>query len=163
MRRHHLIEEAKAELDVAYEEVKRAERSIMALESEYNDRLKSVDCGELNVTDLMAEKEKRQNDFHIDDLYILQKETIERFARVSSAFTILGGVDFDGVGVDLVRGLLFHKKEARARKREIDGAIREFAHNLRSFSLEDDSADYDSSVRESWAAIERLLNECAED
>jgi hypothetical protein len=163
MRRHHLIEEAKAELDVAYEEVKRAEQSIMALESEYNDRFKDTECGGATLADLMAEKEKRQNDYHIDDLYVLQKETIERFARVSSAFTILGAVDFDGVGVDLVRGLLFHKKEARARKREIDSAIRDFAHNLRSFSLEDDGADYELRVRDSWAAIERLLNECAEE
>ena len=163
MRRHHLIEEAKAELDVAYEEVKRAEQGVMALESEYNDRLKSLGGDDASMSTLMAEKEQRQNDLHIEDLYALQKETIERFARVSSAFTIIGAVDFDGVGVDLVRGLLFHKKEARARRVEVDRAIRNFAHNLRSFSLEDDGFSYDGEVRECWAEIERLLNERTED
>ena len=34
MRRHHLIEEAKAELDIAHEGVKSAENEIMALEFE---------------------------------------------------------------------------------------------------------------------------------
>ncbi|MFP6744881.1 MAG: hypothetical protein VCB77_06810, partial [Alphaproteobacteria bacterium] len=36
VRRHHLIEEAKVELDLAYEEVKRAENHIMELEQDYN-------------------------------------------------------------------------------------------------------------------------------
>ena len=35
IRRHHLIEEAKAELDVAYEGVKQAEHEIMGLEYTY--------------------------------------------------------------------------------------------------------------------------------
>ena len=42
MRRHHLIEEAKAELDIAYEEVKRAELGIMALEFEYNQKIGEI-------------------------------------------------------------------------------------------------------------------------
>ena len=43
LRCHHLIEESKAELDLAYEEVKRAEQKIMALEQEYNQRINGVD------------------------------------------------------------------------------------------------------------------------
>ena len=61
MRRHHLIEEAKAELDIAYEEVKRAESGIMALEFEYNQKIGEFKvangeaCGDL-ITSMMTEK-----------------------------------------------------------------------------------------------------------
>jgi len=159
MPRHHLIEEAKAELDVAYEEVKRAEREIMALESEYNERIKASDGKDACVPTLMAEKEQRQGDFHIEEIYKLQKNAIERFARISSAFTIIGSVHSDGVGVDLLRGLLFSNQGMRTGKIEIDRAVKSFVRNLRAFSLDEDGYEYDNDVRASWATIEEILNE----
>lgn len=159
MPRHHLIEEAKAELDVAYEEVKRAEREIMALESEYNERIKTSDAKEACVETLMAEKERRQDDCRIEEIYKLQKNAIERFARISSAFTIIGSVHSDGVGVDLLRGLLFSKQNLRTGKVEIDRAVKAFVRNLRAFSLDEDGYELDKDVRESWAVIEEILNE----
>ena len=163
MPRHQLIEEAKAELDVAYEEVKRAEREIMALESEYNKRIKASDGDEACVKALMSEKEQRQGDCRIEEIYNLQKNAIERFARISAAFTIIGSVTSDGVGVDLVRGLLFNERTSRDRRIEIDRGIKEFTRHLRAFSLDDDGYVYDKDVRESWSVIEALLNEGVQD
>lgn len=159
MPRHHLIEEAKAELDVAYEEVKRAEREIMALESEYNDRVKASGPKEACVKSLMVEKEQRQSNCRIEELYEMQKSAIERFARVSSAFTIIGVVDSDGVGVDLVRGLLFNKPTPNIGKIEIDRAVKSFVQNLRAFSLDENGYAFDRDVRESWLVIENILDE----
>ncbi len=98
MRRHHLIEEAKAELDIAYEEVKRAESGIMALEFEYNQKIGEFKvangeaCGDL-ITSMMAEKERRQEDMQIESLYGIQTAAVQRFAIMCSAFTIVASVD----------------------------------------------------------------------
>ena len=62
VRRHHLIEEAKAELDLAYEEVKRAEHKIMSFEQEYNEHISRIDKAngvdyQAAISGIMAEKE----------------------------------------------------------------------------------------------------------
>ena len=43
IRRHHLIEEAKAELDLAYEAVKRAENRLIALDVEFGDKIAAAE------------------------------------------------------------------------------------------------------------------------
>lgn len=60
VRRHHLIEEAKAELDIAYEEVKRAEQELMACEAQYYEKSQKLNGSVEAQQDLMAEKEERQ-------------------------------------------------------------------------------------------------------
>ena len=56
-----------------------------------------------------------------------------RLARVSWAFTIIGVVGSNGVGVDLVRGLLFKKPVPNYGKVEIDRAVKSFVRRLRAF------------------------------
>ncbi len=163
MRRHHLIEEAKAELDIAYEEVKRAESGIMALEFEYNQKIGEFKvangeaCGDL-ITSMMTEKERLQEDMQIESLYGIQTAAVQRFAIMCSAFTIVASVDDDGISVDLLRNVLFFQPEARAHKIEIDGALRNFARGLRAYTWEDSNAENDVKVRKSWAKIEEILN-----
>ncbi len=60
VRRHHLTEEAKAELDIVYEEVKRAEQEMMACEAEYFSKSKHLDGSADALQVLMNEKETRQ-------------------------------------------------------------------------------------------------------
>ena len=43
IRRHHLIEEAKTELDLAYEAVKRAENRLIALDVEFGDKIAAAE------------------------------------------------------------------------------------------------------------------------
>ncbi len=108
IRRHHLIEEAKAELDLAYEEVKRAEHTIMSLEDEYNERIKGigqangVSC-EAKLAELMGEKQTRQEQHNIDSLYDLQSCAVERFAMVCAAFTIVASVEDEDIYLELFR------------------------------------------------------------
>lgn len=162
MRRHHLIEEAKTELDVAYEEVKRAESKVMGLEQEYNDKTKTVaqangsECEAL-IQDLMAEKESIQASFHLEQLYELQGSAVERFGITSSAFAIIGSVEDHAIGVDLMRNILFRKDEIGQEKIEIDRALRNFSLGLRGYMREAASADNDAMVRQSWSKIEELL------
>lgn len=161
MRRHHLIEEAKAELDVAYEEVKRAEQGIMELEMSYNEKIKGLNgaaAGE-DVSALMAEKEKIQDRFDIEELYELQSTAVERFAVVSSAFTIVSSIDDDAMSVDLIRNILLQKAPKGTRKVEFDRAVRGFSRGLRAYMREASNAENDRAVRESWMKIEEILRE----
>lgn len=161
VRRHHLIEEAKAELDVAYEEVKRAEQKIMEFEALYNEKSKQLNgSGSADqLQAMMAEKEAQQDQFGIDDLYNMQRVAIQRFAQISSVFTIVHSVESTPVAADLIRQILFRADDARSRRVEIDRAIREFACNLRAYSVEESTIENDRKVRESWSAIETLLSE----
>jgi hypothetical protein len=158
-RRHHLLEEAKAELDIAYEEVKRAEQEIMAYEAEYNEKSKALNGAEDALRALMAEKEAHQEKFGIAELYDLQRSAIQRFAQISAVFTIVHSVESESVATDLIGQLLFRTKDDPSKRVEFNKAIRRFAINLRTYSLEESSIENDYKVRESWNVIEKLLQD----
>lgn len=164
MRRHHLIEESKSELDVAYEQVKAAEQKLMSLEFEYNERIKSIEQanGEASTESLAAltqEKESLQAQLDLETLYELQTVSVERFAAISTAFTIIGAVEDTDQVLDLIRNILFRPDEIRQKKPDIDKNIRKFAKALRAYSREDSNEENDTDVRESWTAIESLLRD----
>ena len=164
VRRHHLIEESKAELDLAYEEVKRAEQKIMALEREYNLRINGVDSSngidyQVAISGIMKEKESIQAKIGIEDLYKMQGMAIEKFAMMSSAFAIVSSVEEIAMGSDLLRELLFKNGEQRKYRIDIDKSVRAFSKGLRAYNREEASHENDILVRRSWARIEELLRE----
>jgi len=164
LRRHHLIEESKAELDLAYEEGKRAEQKIMALEQEYNQRINGVDSAngidyQAAISDFMREKEAIQAKIGIEDFYDLQGMAIEKFAMMSSAFDIISSVEETAMGSDLLRELLFKNGEQRKYRTEIDKSVRAFSKGLRAYNGQEASHENDILVRQSWARIEELLRQ----
>ena len=164
MRRHHLIEEAKAELDLAYEEVKRAEHKIMSLEQEYNERVNGVDKSngvdyQILISELMKEKEAVQGRIRIEDMYEIQGMAIEKFAMMSAAFAIVSSVEETAMGFDLLRKVLFKDGEQRHLRIDIDKSVRQFSKGLRAYNRETASHENDVLVRQSWARIEELLRE----
>ena len=164
LRGHHLIEESKAELDLAYEEVKRAEQKIMALEQEYNQRINGVDSAngidyQAAISDIMREKEAIQAKIGIEDLYEMQGMAIEKFAMMSSAFAIVSSVEEFAMGSDLLRELLFKNGDQRKYRIEIDKSVREFSKGLRAYNRQEASHENDILVRQSWARIEELLRQ----
>ena len=163
IRRHHLLEEAKAELDIAYEEVKRAEREVMACEALYNEKSKAMNGSGDELRALMAEKEARQEAFGIAELYEYvaagNVRPEEMFAMISSVFTIVHSVESEKVAIDLIGQLLFRAKDAPSKRIEFNQAIRKFACSLRSYSVEESSIENDHKVRDSWRVIENILEE----
>ncbi len=162
MRRHHLIEESKADLDLAYEEVKRAEQKIMELEQEYNERMNGVDSSngvdyQAVISEIMKEKETLQAKIGIEILYEIQGMAIEKFAMMSSAFAIVSSVEEAAMGSDLLRKLLFKNGEVRDLRMDIDKSLRQFSIGLRAYNREDASHENDVLVRRSWARIEEML------
>lgn len=162
MRRHHLIEESKAELDLAYEEVKRAEQKIMAFEQEYNARANLIDQTngadyQAVISEIMKEKETVQAKIRIEELYDLQGMAIEKFAMMSAAFAIVSSVEESSMGSDLLRKLLFKNGEKRDLFIDIEKSVRAFSRGLRAYNRESASHENDVLVRQSWARIEDLL------
>ncbi len=154
IRRHHLIEEAKAELDLAYEEVKRAEQAVMALEFEYNERMHHV-SGDA-MTELIAEKEKKQEAFNLDGLYEMQNESAQRFALISAAFAIVSSVQDEEMSLDLIKRILFRRDFLRRHKIEVDRHIKSFHRGLREYMRKESSPEADKLVRTSWGEIEQM-------
>ena len=157
MRRHHLIEESKAELDVAYEEVKRAEHKIMDLEREYNAR--AADGTNGSAQELAEEKSRRQEALNIETLYGMQNQAIERFSIVSAVFGIVTSVNDDRMSADLIRKLLFDNLTKGRQKIDSHAHVRNFSKSLGAYSREESSAENDHNVRDSWAKIEATLRE----
>lgn len=160
VRRHHLIEEAKAELDLAYNEVKRAETRIMELEFEFNERIKSEQSNGSDLAEIQAlneEKERVQSAFDIEQLYDVQNEAVQRFARISSSFAIVSSIDDEKITVDLIKRLLFKEGAIRVNKLSIEKKIRTFQEGLREYMRKDSNQSNDRKVRENWAALEGML------
>lgn len=165
VRRHHLIEEAKAELDLAYNEVKRAETRIMELEFEFNERMKSQQKNGSDLAETQAlndEKERLQSDFDIEQLYEVQNDAVQRFARISSSFAIVGSIDDEKITIDLIKRLLFKDNAIRANNMSIEKNIRTFQEGLREYMRKDSNQNNDRKVRENWAALEGMLELAAE-
>ncbi|MEM8988676.1 MAG: hypothetical protein AAGC95_18355 [Pseudomonadota bacterium] len=158
-RRHHLIEEAKSELDVAYDEVKRAEQRIMELEEEYNLRVRDLDVDAAAMANLMDEKEAAQERLDIEAMYEMQKRAINRFSNVSAAFAIVGTVEEDEVARDLLRTVLFRQNEVRQRKVEINRALKDFTKGLRDYRKKSDDSEVDLKVRGAWGQLETMLRD----
>ncbi len=156
IRRHHLIEEAKAELDLAYEEVKRAEHAVMSLEFEYNERMHHVPGDSPEAAVLIAEKEQKQEAHCLDALYDMQNETAQRFALVSAAFAIVSSVPDEDMSLDLIKRILFRRDFLRRHKMEVDKHIRGFHRGLREYMRKESSSEADQAVRTAWAEIERM-------
>jgi hypothetical protein len=154
IRRHHLIEEAKAELDLAYEEVKRAEQAVMALEFEYNERMHHTPAEAM--ASLIAEKEAKQEAHTLDALYEMQNESAQRFALVSAAFAIVSSVQDEEMSLDLIKRILFRRDFLRRNKLEVDKHIRSFHRGLREYMRKESSPEADKAVRTSWSEIERM-------
>ncbi|WP_119167329.1 hypothetical protein [Algihabitans albus] len=161
MRRHHLIEEAKAELDVAYDAVKQAETDLMRLEFDYNERVKEANgCADpAFLASLTQEKEQQQQSLDLEALYALQQTATQRFALVSASFGIVGSIKDPHMTVDLIVRLLFQEDELRRNRVAIERNLRSFHKSLRAYMLEDSSSENDAAIRESWAAIEGILRD----
>ncbi len=165
VRRHHLIEEAKAELDLAYNEVKRAETRIMDLEFEFNERIKSQQNNGSDLAETQAlneEKEQLQSDFDIEQLYEVQNDAVQRFARISSSFAIVSSIDDEKITVDLIKRLLFKDDSIRVNNLSIEKNIRTFQEGLREYMRKDSNQSNDRKVRENWAALEGMLEVATE-
>ncbi|HVJ42205.1 MAG TPA: hypothetical protein VM639_11935 [Dongiaceae bacterium] len=156
IRRHHLIEEAKAELDLAYEEVKRAEKSVMDLEFQYNERMKDIPSGSPIFFELNQEKEAKQEQHMLDMLYDVQNQSAQRFAMVSASFAIVSSVNDEQMSVDLIRRIMFREDFLRRHKVEIEKAIREFHRGLRDYMRKESNESADKRVRLNWGKLEEL-------
>lgn len=156
MRRHPLIEEAKSELDIAFDEVRRAEVMIMTLEREYNERAQTENVDDAALAELCDEKQRRQEDLDLEGHYALQRRAIARFSSISAAFAVVGAVEEPSVAAHVLRMALypqFDGVDRAAAARE----LKAFARALREFMFKRADMKTENAVRDAWTAIEDRL------
>ena len=107
IQRHHLIEEAKADLDRTYEAVKQAENSLITLDVEFGKKISAVKKANgaqmpEKIAGLLAERDEKKNILDIKELYMLEKAALERFSVLSAAFsTVFAHPDEESVALAL--------------------------------------------------------------
>ncbi|MEM9751678.1 MAG: hypothetical protein AAF869_12080 [Pseudomonadota bacterium] len=163
MKRHHLIEEAKSDLTVAHDEVRRTEGRVMELEEDYDLRLKCLgyDRGgvaDADFRDLMREKERFQEALNLDDVYVIRQRAADRFCTVASAFAVAEAIDDAALAADTLRKLLFSGADYRSKKIVIDRMLRDFSQLVKADPGEDPEAAT-QAVRTAWGRVEALLND----
>ncbi len=162
MRRHPLIEEAKSELDVAFDEVRRIELKIMALEQEYNERAQAELAGDDALASMSDEKQRLQEGLDLEGFYALQRRAIARFSAVSAAFAVVGAVEEPGVAAHVLRMALYPEfkgvdRVAAARE------LKTFARKLREFMFKRADMESEAAVRDAWTAIEDRMRSGGRD
>lgn len=162
IRRHLLIEEAKAELDVAYAAVKKAENRLITLDIEFGDKIVAAEKANgakmpEKIEKLLTERDKKKGSVDIQALYLAEKSALERFSVLSAAFsTVFAHQDDESVALAL-GNTVFRPGEYIKIGPEVQKAVRSFARALRAYTTEDASRENDQDVRESWAYIEKTL------
>ncbi len=162
VRRHHLIEEAKAELDVAYEEVKRVENKLIALERDYG--LKIAEAERRNgkempakIEALVSARDAEKISIDVSTAYMIEKAALERFSIITAAFsTVCVHADSDAAA-DTLEAIVFRPGELKALGKKVKNAVRDFADGLRAYTTIEASVENDQKVRKSWAVIEDSL------
>ena len=162
IRRHHLIEEAKAELDVTYEEVKRAENQLIALDLEYGEKISEVRRANgtrmpEKIERLVAERESRKIHVDVASLYRLEKAALERFSILTAAFSSVCVHAEDEHAIEKIGYYVFRPKEFDTLPAHVKQAVSDFVQGLRAYTTEAASSDNDRMVREAWGVIEDTL------
>lgn len=137
----------------------------MDLEFEFNERMKPHQADKSGAADIQAlneEKERQQSAFDIEGLYEIQNDAVQRFARISASFAIVGSIEDQKITVDLIKRLLFKDDEIRVNNMSIEKNIRTFQEGLREYMRKDSNQSNDRKVRENWAALENMLEGVAE-
>jgi hypothetical protein len=81
IRRHQLIEEAKAELGLAYEAVKRSENRLIALDIEYGEKIAKAEQANgakkpEKFANFLSECDKKKVSIDVGALYHLEKSAL---------------------------------------------------------------------------------------
>ncbi len=162
IQRHHLIEEAKADLDKAYEAAKQAENSLITLDLEFGDRISAArksNGAQMpgKISNFLNERDKKKDLIGIQTIYNVEKAALERFSFLSSAFsTVCAHSDDDSVALAL-GNTVFRPGEYIKVGPDVENAVREFARSLRAYTTENASKENDAAVRDSWSVIEKTL------
>lgn len=162
IRRHHLIEEAKAELDVVYEEVKRAENQLFELEYDYDARIAAVRSANgammtERIEDLIVDRDARKDRIDVPTLYRLEKAALERFSILTAAFSTVCVTANPDEAAEKLGAIVFRPGELDKAGDEVKRALRSFVEHLRAYTTHDASGENDRMVRESWTLIENTL------
>ena len=161
-RRHHLIEEAKAELDIAYEEVKRAESRLIALERDYGERIGKIERANgakmpERLARILTDRDAERAAIDIPTAYLVEKATLERFSILTAAFSTVCVQPDPADAARTLESAVFRPGELEKTGKKVKKALKTFAQGLHAYTTEEASSENDRQVRDSWTLIEAAL------
>jgi hypothetical protein len=158
-RRHPLSDEAKAEHDLAYEEVRRAQDLVVSLFKEYSAPLSAAKAaGDVaEAARLQAELDQRRHLLMLDELFEVEAVTMERLSAVSRAFTAIVGMVGELSEIDRLRNAVFRRGHADTRDPEINKALEEFSMGVWAYWQGINPLQNDRQIRQAWSVIEARL------
>jgi len=164
MKRHPLFDEAKSEVVIAFEEVRRVERKIMALEEDFDLEVDAMTArdgppSDAAFRDVMREKEDRQERLDVDGAYAMRARAATRFSLIAAAFAVAESFEDPRMARDVLRWRFFRPEDVRPRKLALDKQLLAFANGLRAYRERGGCAEADAEVRGAWRAIETALQE----
>ena len=160
IRRHHLIEEAKAELDLAFEEIKRAEKLFI-------ENTQKTDIQYYKKTGTDPETHVTATGLHspdyIQEIYKMQHAAVQRFSLISTCFAIVNMHEKHEIALDKLKHALFRGEELDTQTDTLNNLVEDFFNSLNDYTFIKCSKKNDMRVRNTWKNIEVFLKDLGRD
>ncbi|MGF1462739.1 MAG: hypothetical protein ACFB2Z_06195, partial [Maricaulaceae bacterium] len=135
---HPLLDEAKTELDVGYDEFRRVETQVVSRAS--------------------AAKPTLERDYaQIGECYRLQSRALNRFSVMSAAFGFAAATADPDQACERLRRMVFRPRESVADTEQLEADIAGFVQAMRAFMFDAATLENERAVRQGWEAIETRL------
>lgn len=153
MRRHPLLDEAKAELDVTYEEVRRAETKLLVRGEEAP--------GDPAASRKRAMARVERGLAALAQAHELQRAATSRFAVMSGAFATAAACaePVEAARLMLIRVFSGGRPFEAAERREALAELETFARTFQTFMRGSPDLEAERAVRAAWEAIDTRLRE----
>ncbi len=157
MFRHRLIEEAKAELDSIFQEVKRKEYALMASLRERRDSLAAANGGDLEEASRRAFAEAAGERERLSELYAIQRAAVMRFSMLSKAHEAVWLSDDPDHAFMRLCEVFCRKDQSDTPNSATD--VRVLAQSMDRWFHESEHAETDVAVRAAWQQLESKFRE----
>ncbi len=157
MFRHRLIEEAKAELDSVFQEVKREEYALMASLRERRDGLAAANGGDLEKASRCAFAEAAEERTRLSELYVLQRAAVMRFSMLCKAHEAVWLADDPEDAFARLCEVFYRQGQCDMANSAPD--VRVLAESMDRWFHEGDEGETDVAVRAAWQSLESKFRE----
>ncbi len=157
MFRHRLIEEAKAELDSVFQEVKREEYALMASLRERRDSMAAANGGDLEKASRCAFAEAADERERLSELYVIQRAAVMRFSMLCKAHEAVWLADDPDDAFDRLCEVFYRKGQTDTANSAPD--VRVLAQSMDRWFHDGEDGETEVAVRAAWQSLESKFRE----
>ncbi len=157
MFRHRLIEEAKAELDSVFQEVKREEYALMASLRERRDSLAAANGGDLEDASRRAFAEAAGERTRLSELYATQRAAVMRFSMLCKAHEAVWLAEDPDDALARLCEVFYRKGQSDTVNSAAD--LQVLAESMDRWFHDGKGAETEAAVRIAWQQLESKFRE----